>query len=64
MEEATPRTGDRNLMTMHMAIADEQIDFFVRWAKTFALGTTQATGLSFHLFAHIAPLLPSLWEND
>ena len=31
-----PRTGDRNLMTM--ALADEQMIFFVRGAKTFALG--------------------------
>ena len=34
--EAIPRTGDRNLMTM--ALADEQMIFFVRGAKTFALG--------------------------
>ena len=34
--EAIPRTGDRNLMTM--ALADEQMIFFVRGAKTYALG--------------------------
>ena len=38
--EAIPRTGDRNLMTM--ALADEQMIFFVRGAKTFALGGTEA----------------------
>ena len=39
LEEGIPRTGDRNLMTM--TLADEQMIFFVRGAKTFALGGTQ-----------------------
>ena len=40
--EAIPRTGDKNLMTM--ALADEQMIFFVRGAKTFALGGKREGG--------------------
>ena len=40
--EAIPRTGDRNLMTM--TVADEQMIFFVRGAKTFALGGNNEKG--------------------
>ena len=35
--ETTARTGDRNLMTQ--ALAGEQMTYFVRGAKTFALGS-------------------------
>ena len=42
--ETTARTGDRNLMTM--ALADEQMIFFVRGAKTFALGGTASYSIS------------------
>ena len=60
--EAIPRTGDRNLMTM--ALADEQMIFFVRGAKTFALG---GTSLSFWPSSVSDPsrhFLKSLWEQN
>ena len=37
--EVTPSTRDRNLMTL--APAGEQMNFIVRWTKTFALGGTK-----------------------
>ena len=54
--EAIPRTGDRNLMTM--ALADEQMIFFVRGPKTFALGGTNEymAQFLFYISYHPRPL--------